>query len=437
MLSKSGQAPTPALEQGPVNDPLTRRIAQASVFLAAIRYTVAIPVPLGAIVGLAAAPMWLASLRRYRGAVVLTVLIVFSAIWGVILTYQQAPFNGATDTRVMTTYSFLIIFTLVGFGTILWAREYLSERAIGITAGMGMLLTNVLNQSVFSSVNPWKFGISLPVSVILLAIVAGSRRWQTTFVALLVLGAANVLFDSRSAFATCVLAALLILAQRWWSRENISSVRARAMSFFLVACTGAAALYQVTSHLLMSGYLGEEAQQRTIAQQELSGSIIVGGRPEMAATWALMKHRPAGFGSGASVSTEDVMVAKAGMWGINYQPDNGYVERYMFGRGIELHSVVGDMWAYYGLVGLVCALFIILLIVHALFVRLATGSASGLVIFLACTALWNMLFGPLWDTSRILAVLLGLILLSRNSTTSARSIVTKRRTPRQTGHMTE
>lgn len=150
-----------------------------------------------------------------------------------------------------------------------------------------------------------------------------------------------------------------------------------------------------------------------------------------------MKHRPAGFGSGASVSTEDVMVAKAGMWGINYQPDNGYVERYMFGRGIELHSVVGDMWAYYGLVGLVCALFIILLIVHALFVRLATGSASGLVIFLACTALWNMLFGPLWDTSRILAVLLGLILLSRNSTTSARSIVTKRRTPRQTGHMTE
>ena len=291
-----------------------------------------------------------------------------------------------------------------------------------------MLLTNVLNQSAFSPINPWKFGLSIPVSVIILAWAAGTRRWQTTFVALLVLGTANVLLDSRAAFATCVLSALLFVAQRWWKSEDEASIRRRAMSFFFVAVTAAAALYQIASHLLMAGYLGEEAQQRTIAQQELSGSMIVGGRPEMAATWALMQHRPAGFGAGAIASTEDVMVAKAGMWGINYQPDNGYVERYMFGGGIELHSVIGDMWAYYGLVGLVCSIFMAILIVHALFVRLATGTASGLMIFLACTSLWNILFGPLWGSSRILAVTLGLILLSRGSASSARDIITRRRT---------
>ncbi|MFT3945113.1 MAG: hypothetical protein QM705_15000 [Ancrocorticia sp.] len=426
MVTKSSHSLAEVSEEAPPSDVVTQRVAQASVFLTALRYTVAVPIPFGVLVGVACAPMWLASLRRYRGAVLLAVMIVSSVIWGVILTYQQAPFNGGTDSRVMMTFSLLIIFTLVGFGTILWAREHLSERAIGIAVGLGMLATNILNKSAISSVNPWKFGISLPLSVIILAYVAGSRRWQTTVIALLALGAVNVLFDSRSAFATCVLAALLMLAQRWWGRADASTVRSRAISLFLVAVTSAAVLYQVTSHLLMSGFLGEEAQQRSIAQQELAGSMIVGGRPEMAATWALMQHRPAGFGSGANASTLDVMVAKAGMWKINYQPDNGYVERYMFGRGIELHSAIGDMWAYYGLVGLACGILIVILIAHALFVRLATGTASGLIIFLSCTTLWNLLFGPLWETSRMLAVILGLILLRRDITTSARAIITKR-----------
>ena len=424
----SHNAPSLASAQNTsTGDPLTRRIAHAAVFLTAIRTTVVASIPFGVAVGSVCAPMWLPSLRRYRGAAALAVTIVTAVIWGIILTYQQAPFNGRTDTSVMVSYSFLIIFTLIGYGTILWAREHLSERTIGIAAGLGMLVTNVLNQSIFSPINPWKFGISLPITVIVLALVSGTRRWQTTFVALLFLGVLNVLFDSRSAFGICALSALLVLSQRWWAREGTTSIRARATSFFLMAITAAAVLYQVASHLLMSGYLGEEAQQRSIAQQELSGSMIVGGRPEMAATWALMKYRPAGFGSGAIASTQDVMVAKAGMWGINYQPDNGYVERFMFGGAIELHSVIGDMWAYYGVIGLFLALFMTVLIIHALFVRLATGTASGLIIFLACTSLWNILFGPLWETCRILAVVLGLILLNRNNAASARHVITRRR----------
>lgn len=138
----------------------------------------------------------------------------------------------------------------------------------------------------------------------------------------------------------------------------------------------------------------------------------------MAATWALMQHRPAGFGSGALASAEDVLVAKSGMWQINYQPNNGYVENYMFGDGIKLHSVVGDMWAYYGLAGLVLAALITVLLAHALLARLATATAPALTIFLVCTALWNIPFGPLWGTTPILALALGLTLLPRPQVSS-------------------
>src|SRR3712207_9122030 len=43
---------------------------------------------------------------------------------------------------------------------------------------------------------------------------------------------------------------------------------------------------------------------------------------------------------------------KAGMAQIGYQPNNGYVETYMFGGQFKLHSVIGDAWAYFGVAGI-------------------------------------------------------------------------------------
>lgn len=410
-----------------VSDPLTPMTARATVFLTAVRTPFA-SIPLGIFAGLVTAPMWLSSLRRYRGALLLTLAIIVATVWGIVLTEIQAPFNGGTSSQTLLSFSFLPIYILTGTGALLWAREHLSETTVGIMSGLGILVTNIMNRAVLSPENPWKFGIALPVTIIALSVVAGSERWQPTVATLAILGSANALLDSRSAVAICALSMLLFVAQRQWSKHSGGSVRARAFSLLLLAVTASAVLYQVISYLLMAGYLGEEAQQRSIAQVDLSGNMIVGGRPEMAATWALMKHRPAGFGTGGYASTEDVMVAKTGMWGINYQPDNGYVENYMFGGGrITLHSVIGDMWAYFGIVGIALAFIITTLLVHALFVRLATGNTSGLRIFLTCTALWNIPFGPLWGTTPILAVTLGLLLLPRDGLVSARAIISKRR----------
>ena len=39
------------------------------------------------------------------------------------------------------------------------------------------------------------------------------------------------------------------------------------------------------------------------------------------------------------------------MSALNYDPNNGYVEQYLFGQGYEVHSVLGDLWIHFGVAG--------------------------------------------------------------------------------------
>ena len=93
------------------------------------------------------------------------------------------------------------------------------------------------------------------------------------------------------------------------------------------------AVYYLGTTLLVDGYLGEAAQAKSVAQIDAAGSLIAGGRPELAATLALLGADFRGFGLGAIANYHDVLVAKTGMASINYDPNNGYVERYLFDCG--------------------------------------------------------------------------------------------------------
>jgi hypothetical protein len=177
------------------------------------------------------------------------------------------------------------------------------------------------------------------------------------------------------------------------------------------------AVYQLGTSLLVQGFLGQEAQERSVQQIETSGSILLGGRPELTATMALMRYQPWGFGSGAVPSPADVLAAKAGMARIGYQPNNGYVESYMFGGQFKLHSIVGDTWAYFGFAGVLLAVVIAVLVTVNLARRLAARTASGLVVFLSCFTVWNLLFSPLYGSAPTLALTLGLALLLRSPPT--------------------
>lgn len=172
-----------------------------------------------------------------------------------------------------------------------------------------------------------------------------------------------------------------------------------------------AGVYFLGSTLLVDGFLGQAAQQRSVQQIDQAGSLLLGGRPELAATWALIQDRPFGFGPGVSVNATDLDVAKSGMLNINYDPNNGYVEKFMFGDGIELHSSAGDLWADFGVAGLCLALFIIILTFRGLALLVASRKASGLALLVGIFSVWSLFFGPFYSTAPLFTLLMGLMLI--------------------------
>ena len=70
---------------------------------------------------------------------------------------------------------------------------------------------------------------------------------------------------------------------------------------------------------------------------------------------------------------------------VNYDPNNGYVENWMFGHGYALHSTFGDLWAQYGLLGLVFVAFILGLVVGWLASGIGHGPRAAALFFLSAS----------------------------------------------------
>jgi O-antigen ligase len=103
------------------------------------------------------------------------------------------------------------------------------------------------------------------------------------------------------------------------------------------------------------------------------------------------------------------------MASINYAPNNGYVENYMFGGNIELHSVVGDLWARFGIPGVLLAVVILFLVLRGVGAAVAANRASGILLFLAVNTVWVFFFGPLYTAVRLLILVLALTLIPKGS----------------------
>ena len=168
-------------------------------------------------------------------------------------------------------------------------------------------------------------------------------------------------------------------------------------------------IYQVGQGLVLDGYLGDDARDRSQAQIATSGNLLLGARPEAGATVALFLERPMGFGAGTQPSVSDVRVAKAGMAELGYDPDNGYVDNYMFGRGIVLHSLLGDAWAAYGLLGAALVVAVLWLTVGPLITLVQHRLAAALVLFLGVRMVWNAFFSPLYSSTPLIVLTLGLL----------------------------
>ena len=101
----------------------------------------------------------------------------------------------------------------------------------------------------------------------------------------------------------------------------------------------------------------------------------------------------------------DLLIAKTGMARLNYDPNNGYVEKYLFGSGFEVHSVLGDQWIRFGLVGMLFAVACVVVVWRGTLADLGRNAASALLLYLALSCAWDLLFSPFYSVSATVLML--------------------------------
>lgn len=386
----------------------------ATLLLLPIRTRIAPGLFVGSAAGLLSAPFWLAAIGRFRGARPLYVLMAVAVLCGCWLSWMDST---RMMSRGMATEQIgLLLLLAVGLGALLCARIVLSLRAMTIAFGIGMLVNGRLNPGDLTETNIWKFALVVPVAIIVLGWVSGQAHRGRQLLALVCLAAACALADARSYLGTFVLAAVVIV---WQMRPRAQS--AAGWWGWSVGMVGALSLgvYQLARALLLDGYLGQEAQDRSVEQVRSGGSLLLGGRPEMAATLRLARLDPWGHGLGAEPSLADVNAARDAMYRqLGQLPDKGYLENFMFGSGFELHSVLGDLWAWTGVGGVLLSVVMGGYIVRGVAGRLVLREADALLLFLCLWSCWNLLFSPFYSALPTLMLALALVLPRREPVAS-------------------
>ncbi|MGO2660317.1 hypothetical protein [Mycetocola reblochoni] len=374
-------------------------VAGSVAVLTGLQLALPVGVTAAAIASIALCPVWLPLLRNHLGARTLFVLCLGALVSGLVLTGLRSSDHGVSPF-LLTENSALVANIALTVGVLLWSRHLLGAPRVALLIAVGMLASIPLHG--VADGNLWRFTLSIPIAVFALAVATQARNRPLELTALLALAAVSLVNDARSGTAILMITAIVVL----WQLVPLPRRDGGRSTLRVVVTIGVtvAVVYSTAMSLIAGGVFGELTRLRTQAQIDTAGSVLLGGRPELGASLALFGERPAGFGSGTLATPVDVAIAKAGMASLGYDPDNGYVENYMFGAGYEVHSVIGDLWLRYGLVGLALAVALVVITVSSVVRRIRFNLASALLIFLGIRMLWNLFFSPL-ASSELLTIL--------------------------------
>ncbi len=189
--------------------------------------------------------------------------------------------------------------------------------------------------------------------------------------------------------------------------------RKSALRVIIGLALAALVVFQLGQAAVLEGALGEATKERSQEQIDQSGSILLGSRPEAAASVALLTAQPIGYGSGTLPNLNDILTAKTEQSKIGYNPDNGYVEGYMFGSGYEVHSILGDYWIRYGLPGLAMVILLAFVLLRGIAQRIAEASGAAVAVFAGAQTLWSLLFAPTYGSAPLIVLAVFTLLLPK------------------------
>lgn len=385
-----------------MKSPAAQALAMGVTVLIAMRVDLQFALTAGGAAAVALSPLWFGSALRSRWIRVIGGLTIIAALSGAVLTmvssvdHTQLSYDLASRTVAIVQLA-----AVVGF--LVWAHRVTSLAKTSVAFAVGLAASIPLHVS--DDPNFWRFTLSIPLGVLVLTLCSLTDRLMLTLSVIGALAVVGLLNDSRSNSAFLLLTAVVLI---WQRLSVVGSRRARGWGGVISLAAAGAAIAMLLQAAILEGYFGEVTQARTAEQIERGGSVVVGGRPEIAASVALIARYPWGLGSGIKASYDDVQTAKSAMAGIGYDPNNGYVERFMFGTGIEVHSVIGDFWIWFGLAGTAVVVAILILLGTAIKRGYVAGALTPVLVYLVLRAFWDLPFSPFDSALRLWPLTLSL-----------------------------
>jgi len=303
-------------------------------------------------------------------------------------------------------------FTIVDFGALymlLRSRRQIVIFAAGLVAGTVLMFFAAPN--VYAAEEPWKFGLgpAVTVGIVLLAMAGKRLVWPPAALA----GAAvlNIVMGFRSAGGICFLTAVFLWVQRYRSRQVRSGRGARpsqAIALFVVVCAAGWLMIRTYERAAESGVLGEAAEKKYEAQGSGRYGLLLGGRSETLISLEAISDSPV-IGHGSWAKDPRYAAAywqRAGLLGYHQGP----------GEETDLiptHSHLFGAWVESGLPGAVFWIWCFLLALRALLRLFAENDRlSPLIVFIAVSFMWDILFSPYGGLARLSAMFYVVTLMS-------------------------
>lgn len=260
--------------------------------------------------------------------------------------------------------------------------------------------------SANTAVDPWKYGYGALVSVAVVLLSAALFGRGRSVVAVLLIAATcvvNLVLGFRSEFlVVSVTAAMGLLAARHTERKSWKRVVMVGASL----CGIVSAVYVGYGHLAANGHLDAEQEMKWARQSGVHGGLLVGGRPEIAASVVIIQDSPLmGRGIASEVDSDLRVAFLDRLRTVGVSPHEGHVS-YYFGRGLYVHSVLFQLWAETGILVLPGLLTPLFLVLSALVVAIRNGAGPPVLVFSLLSARlgWDLMFSP-WP--RLHGILLG------------------------------
>jgi hypothetical protein len=389
-----------------------RWLVGALVILFGLRLGVVSEMTVGALTVVGLGPVWWRRVVRFVWAKAFFFALALAVVVGWWLSWTNVDWLPFSDT-IARNVTGMMLELGAGVALFVWARGVLGIPWTAVLYGLSLIAHDVTTDRFSES--PWRFGVGTGLTVALLGAVwlLGRPRVETA-----VLGALTAVWavsGGRSAAAVLAIVLAQTVLQR--ARAKVGD-RLSPMAAVAGGLAIGLAVFTLGQAAVLRGYLGGDALERSAAQTQQGQNILAGGRPEFGATIALFVEHPTGYGIGAVPTGSLVTTAKQGLARLGYDPNNGYVENYMFGRTIELHSTGADLWATMGLGGVLLVLVLGGGILAGLSGRVAALQASPLLLYLGIMFFWDIAFSPMRSSTALAVLTFSALIPSRSGVRS-------------------